>query len=160
MSNSRESTGPIVEQLEARAYSRATELPIRVKEAILNIFPDDIREYVVISEESVEGYQGIPILIITGSLPSKQQAEQTVTHLFQQLSSGDLDYLQKSIDQRIDDDCTLFLRIDKQAAYLKRIEMTMNADVIQLQISIRSWPRCSLSEAKNLIQQLISLAGK
>ncbi len=160
MSNSKESTGPFVEQLEARVYSRVTELPIRVRESLLNIFPEDIREYVVISEESVEGYQGIPILVITGTLSSKKQTEQAVTHLFQQLSSGDLDYLQKSLDQRIDDDCTLFLRIDKQAAYLKRVEMTVNADVIQLQISIRNWPRCSLSDAKNLIQQFISLAGK
>ncbi|MHA2424205.1 MAG: RNA-binding domain-containing protein [Candidatus Thorarchaeota archaeon] len=157
MSNSRESTGPYVERLEARAYSRATELPERVSTAILNLFPENTRERVKISRSSVEGHQGIPMLIITGVLSAKKLTEQAVNFLFQSLSSGDLKSIQRTLDQRIDDDCNFFLRIDKQAAYLERVEMARNTDVISLQIGIRNWPRCSNSDANDLIQNLISI---
>ncbi|MHA1906412.1 MAG: RNA-binding domain-containing protein [Candidatus Thorarchaeota archaeon] len=159
MSNSRESTGPYIERLEARAYSRATELPERVSKSILNLFPEDTRKRVKISKSSVEGHQGIPMLIIKGILSAKKLTEQAAIFILQSLSAGSLKTIQQSLDQRIDNNCTLFLRIDKQAAYLERIEMAMNADVISLQIGVRNWPRCSSSDAKDLIQHLISLTG-
>ncbi len=159
MSNSRKSTGPHVERLEARAYSRATEVPERVSKAILNLFPEDAQEHVLISESSVEGHQGLPIVVLTGVLSDKELTENAVTLLFQKLSAGDLNYILKSLNQRIDDECTFFLRIDKQSAYLERIELAMNADVISLQIILRNLPRCSTTDAEDLIRRLISLTG-
>ena len=159
MSNSTESTGPYVERLEARAYSRATELPERVSQAILNIFPEDTREHIKITTSTVEGHQGIPMLIITGILSTKKLVEPAVNYLFQNFSKGDRKSIQQTLDQRIDD-CTLFLRIDKQKAYLGRIEMAMNADVISLQIDVRNWPRCSDSDVIDLIEHIISAVGE
>jgi RNA binding exosome subunit len=158
MSNSTESTEPFVERLEARAYSRATELPERVSQAILNLFPEDVRKRVKLSTSSVEGHQGIPMLIITGVLKAKKLTEPSVTFLFENLSTGELSSIEQSLDQRIED-CTLFLRIDKQAAYLEQIEMAINTDVISLQITVKNWPRCSDSDIRGLIQHIISVAG-
>jgi RNA binding exosome subunit len=158
MSNSTESTGPYVERLEARAFARATELPERVSQSILNIFPEDAQKRVKITTTNVEGHQGIPMLIIKGVLTAKKLTEPAVNFLFHSLSPGDLTSIEQSLEQRIED-CTLFLRIDKQAAYLERIEMAINVDVISLQIVVKNWPRCSDSDVKGLIQHLISVAG-
>ncbi|MFW9851112.1 MAG: RNA-binding domain-containing protein [Candidatus Thorarchaeota archaeon] len=158
MSNSTESTGPFVERLEARAYSRATELPDRISQAILNLFPEDARKHVKLSTSTVEGHQSIPMLIITGVLTAKKLTEQAVIFLFENLSAGDLSSIEQTLDQRIED-CTVFLRIDKQAAYLEQIEMAINADVISLQIIVKNWPRCSDSDVRDFVQHLISVVG-
>ncbi|MCK5150922.1 MAG: hypothetical protein KAQ65_03735 [Candidatus Thorarchaeota archaeon] len=159
MSDSKGASQPFVERLEARAYSRATEVPERVSKAILNLFSENTQEHVLISESRVEGHQGLPILILTGVMSDKKLTENAVTLLFQKLSAGDLNHILKSLNRRIDDECTFFLRIDKQAAYLEQIELSMNDDVISLQIVIRNLPRCSTTDAEDLIRRFISLTG-
>ena len=54
-----------VAKIEARAYSRETEVSERVAEAILNIYPEKFRGLVELDSTKVEGQAGDKILIFS-----------------------------------------------------------------------------------------------
>jgi len=159
MSDSKGTSEAFIDRLEARAYSRATEVPERVTTAILNIFPETVRDKVKISKAKTVGHLGIPIMIHVGILDDHKLTSFTIQEIFSNLTAGELQSILNTLDLRIDEECTLFLRIDKQIAYLEGIELAMASDVISLQAHIMKWPRCSFTEAEQLIRQLISLTG-
>ena len=67
--------------------------------------------------------------------------------------------LNRSIDLRLDDDSVFFLRLDKQAAFLGKLEITDRADIISVRVHFRDYPRCKKEEAKQMIESLILDAG-
>ncbi|MFW9918053.1 MAG: RNA-binding domain-containing protein [Candidatus Thorarchaeota archaeon] len=147
-----------IDRIEARAFSRATEVPERVRTALLTLFPEDIQEHVILTEETTEGHHKNPIRILNATL-EHPFTDETSRFIFSHLTQSDMDSLLKTFERRIDEDCTFFLRIDKQAAYLGYIEMAMAPDVISLQIYIRKLPRCRPTDAKALIEHYASFAG-
>ncbi len=148
-----------INRLEARAYSRATEVREKVTTAILNIFPETVRDKVAISQEKTNGHLGIPIMVHVGTLDNHKLTSSVMQDIFSNLTANELTSILDTLELRTDEECTLFLRIDKQAAYLEDIKMATVSDVISLQVHMMKWPRCSFTDAEQLIRQLISLAG-
>ncbi|TFF93719.1 hypothetical protein EU546_05850, partial [Candidatus Thorarchaeota archaeon] len=74
-------------------------------------------------------------------------------YLFDQLSRADRLWIVNSLEERLDEQCTLFLRIDKQAAYLGRIKIATGPDVISLRIHFRDYPRCEREQARDFIEK-------
>ncbi len=149
---------PRIDRFQARAFSRVTEISERVQKALLNLYPENVHKHVVIRENVTEGHYGTPIRILT-AVATKEYAEQSVRFLFSSLSEKDAKLLLRTFDRRIDEDCTFFLRIDKQAAYLGHISLARVPDVISCEISIRKIPRCLPEDARSLIATYVSLAG-
>ena len=150
-----------VGRIEARAYCRATEVVERVRTAILNLFPEDSRPSVKTISSQAEGHVGDRIVVITASLERKKACEQTLTHIFESLTDAERQIIETSLEDRLDSQCTLFLRIDKQAAFLGRIELTTEPDVILLRIHLREYPKCQQTEARSeIIERLRSAGGR
>lgn len=160
MSQPVRANGACVDRIEVRAYSRATEVPERVQKALLNLFPESIREQVVVTEEMTEGHLQNPIIVIAASVTQPSLAEATLRLIMSSLTTGELQYILNTIDRRLDVGCTLFLRADKQAAYLGHIELAQNPDVISIQIHIRKFPKCGPTDAKELIQSFVIPTGE
>ncbi len=154
-----DSSQPYIERIEARAFSRATEISDRVKRAILHIFPEDIWEHVTLEEELTEGHHKNPIRVLTAIL-EEPHTDKASRFIFSKLIESDVNLLLETLDRRIDEECTFFLRIDKQAAYLGHIEIARGADVISMQLHIRKSPRCKSDDAKELIEHYVSFAGE
>ncbi|MDF1537568.1 MAG: RNA-binding domain-containing protein [Candidatus Thorarchaeota archaeon] len=159
MSDSKGTSEAFIDRLEVRAYSRATEVPERVTAAILNIFPETVRDKVAISKAKTDGHLGIPIMIHVGILDDHKLTSFAIQEIFSNFAANELQSILNTLELRIDEECTLFLRIDKQTAYLEDIELAIGSDVISLQVHIMKWPRCSFTDAEQLIRQLISLTG-
>jgi RNA binding exosome subunit len=153
------STSPYFDRFEARAFSRATEIPDRVKEALHNLFPEKVQENVVFSEERTEGHHKNPIHVMHVKLRGKR-VKHLVNYLFSEMSHEDMMTLLDTLDSRLDESCNLFLRIDKQAAYLGKIELASLPDVISCQIHIRRYPKCTFKHAKSLLEQYSSSEGE
>ncbi len=149
-----------VGKVEARAFSRATEIVERVESAVLNIFPNELLDRVKITRTMTEGHLQVPVVIITATLEGKKHCESLVTNILSNLSDSDKKYMLKSLNRRIDDECIFFLRIDKQAAYLDEIQLARNTDVISVQIHIRSYPRSTKLEAEDLVAKYIKDTGE
>jgi RNA binding exosome subunit len=142
---------PFIRKIEARAYARATEISERVSTAIQGIFPENVRQNVSISEEWAEGQSGDSISIISGLLENRTECEHSFDFMLKQMEKKDLRAIQRSLDLRLSDHCVLFLRIDKQGAFLGKIRLANTADVISTKIYFRDSPRCKKADAIVLI---------
>lgn len=140
-----------VGKIEAQAYCRATEVLDRVRSAVLNLFPEDIRPDVKTATSQAEGHSGTRIVVIVSSLEKRNLCDRFLSHLFESFSDSERQIIENSLDSRLDDQCTLFLRIDKQAAFLEQLELTTEPDVILLRIHLRDYPRCQRNEARAMI---------
>ena len=144
---------PFIRKIEARAYARATEISERVSTAILGIFPENVRQNVSISEEIAEGQSGDSISIISGVLDNTNDCEISFDYILEQMKKEDLRAIKRTLDLRLSDNCVFFLRIDKQGAFLGKIRLTNNADVIRAKIYFRDSPRCKKKDAILLIEK-------
>ncbi len=153
-----DSSQPYIDRIEARTFSRATEIPERVLTALLTLFPEGVREHVTLTEEETEGHHKNPIHIFSATL-EHPHTDEASRFIFSQLTESDVQSILGTFDLRVDEDCNFFLRIDKQAAYLGHIEIARDPDVISLQLFIRKLPRCREQDARTLIEYYTSLAG-
>jgi len=144
---------PFIRKIEARAYARATEITERVTDAVLNIFPEEIRQSVIVTEDNAEGQSGDRIIIITGVLDNSEDCGNTFNFILKNMKKNDRGEIKRSLDLRLDHNCVFFLRIDKQGAFLRKIRLANNADVIRLQIYFKDSPKCKPEDAIRFIEQ-------
>jgi RNA binding exosome subunit len=144
---------PFIRKIEARVYARATEITDRVATAVLNIFPEEVRKNVSISEEKAEGQSGDTISILSGELIDTEECEITFDFILNHMDKKDRRTVMRSLDLRINDNCVFFLRIDKQGAFLGKIRMTNNTDTIQVRFYFRDSPRCKKKDAMLFIER-------
>lgn len=144
---------PFIRKIEARAYTRATEISERVSTAIHGIFPENIRQNVSISEETAEGQSGDSISIVTGLLDNKNECEISFDFMLKQMDKKDRRAIKRTLDLRLNNNCVFFLRIDKQGAFLGKIRLADNADVLRIRIYFRDSPRCKKEDAMVLIEK-------
>ena len=144
---------PFIRKIEARAYSRATEISERVSTAICGIFPEDVRQNVSFSEEMAEGQSGDSISIVTGLLDNRNECEISFDYMLKQMEKKDRRAIKRTLDLRLNNNCVFFLRIDKQGAFLGKIRLADNADVIRTRIYFRDSPRCKKKDAILLIEK-------
>jgi RNA binding exosome subunit len=150
---------PFVAKVEARAYSRATEDSDRVVAAILNLYPEKFRELVELKSTKVEGQSGDTILIVESKLIDKIGTETTLDYIFGRLNENDRRHLSSSLTDRIDKNCLLFVRIDKQAAFLDDIVLAKGPDVIIIRIHIRQYPKCRQEEVRIMLEERLRAVG-
>ncbi|MGY5852016.1 MAG: RNA-binding domain-containing protein [Candidatus Thorarchaeota archaeon] len=143
----RESATLFVGKIEARAYSRATEVVDRVKTAILNVFPEEYHHRVKVHENRTKGHLQSSIVVVTASIEAKKGCEASLEHILGSLSEDDRRALNKTLDLRLDENCTLFLRIDKQASLLGQVRLINGPDTISVRIHLRQYPRCVRDDA-------------
>jgi RNA binding exosome subunit len=148
-----------VAKVEARAYSRATEISERVVTAILNLYPENFRDSVKFETTKVEGQSGDEILIVEATLEDKVGSEETLDFILRKFEERDCRRLQNSLARRLDKNCLLFIRIDKQEAFLDNIVLARDPDVISVQIHIRQYPRCRFEDAMKMLEDRLRAVG-
>ena len=148
-----------VAKIEARAYSRATELQDRVESAVLNVFPEEFRKDVVVGTSKAEGHSGFDIRIIVASLKKERGCESTLDHIIASFDDRDRRRMKNSLLRRLDENCSFFLRIDKQAAFLDTLSLADGPDVISVRIDIKQYPKCNQKDAVELLETRLREAG-
>ncbi|MFW9767431.1 MAG: RNA-binding domain-containing protein [Candidatus Thorarchaeota archaeon] len=148
-----------VAKIEARAYSRATELPDRVESAILNVFPEEFQKDVLVKSSRVESHSGYAIKVIVASLRKEKDCESTLDHIFTGFDDRDRRRLKNSLLRRLDENCSFFLRIDKQAAFLGKLVLADGPDVISVRIDIKHYPKCKQEDAIEMLETHLRTAG-
>ncbi len=120
-----------ISALHARALCHATEDFGKVQEAMRNAFGDcglQVRE--------TEGHHGNPIIIIECTV----QDAGGILGFFSKLSDADLHQLLETLEERVDEDSHLFLKVDKQSAFKGRITLSSGEDVLSVRAKVRSFP--------------------
>ncbi|WP_424014882.1 RNA-binding protein [Halorubrum xinjiangense] len=102
--------------VDLRAFSYATEDVKRVEQALYSLLPEDVEL------ERVEnvGHHGDRIVVLSARV---ERADE-MRHVLDRLSElEDLDRVLGELDERVDDNCALFLRLDKQAAFRDEVRL-------------------------------------
>jgi RNA binding exosome subunit len=148
---------PFVNKIETRAYARVTEIPERVTTSIQSVFPEHLRQRLVITKSKAEGQAGDAIIIIIATLEGQDDCEPVLRYIFEQMDRSSLRTIERSLDIRLDDDCNFFLRIDKQAAFLGNLKIGEEIDVINVRFRFKQYPRCKREEVILLIENRLQV---
>jgi len=125
--------GPMTfHSLSFRAFSQATEDEEKVSQAIK--FASGAAE----TERAVsEGYHGNKIVILHADIRTAKR----IREFFHRLREEDVRKILDTLELRVDEDCTFYLRLDKQQAYLGNLVVSETGDVISLSGKIKSYPK-------------------
>jgi RNA binding exosome subunit len=139
-------------KVEAVVHSHATENEKKVIKALMEVFPQDVRNRLVMVREELSGHYNNPIIRITAETPNEEDALKTFEYILSRLSSADVGYIRSSLDERVDKNGVLHLRVSKQDAYLGRLVVLEGDDVIKISIHIEGRRRKVLQELERYLK--------
>ena len=126
----------IVASVEVESFAHATEDQRRVIQALLNVMPEDVRrrfDRKAILYNTLQGHYGNPITYYRFRL-EREEAQRVAEYLLKSFDDTDSELILSSLENR-SDGSSLYLRIDKQYAYLGKIRLLQGDDVIRIKIS-------------------------
>ena len=135
--------------VDLRAFSYATEDVKRVEQALRSLLPEDVEL------ERVEnvGHHGDRIVVLSARV---ERADE-MRHVLDRLAElEDLDRVLDELDERVDDNCALFLRLDKQAAFRGDVRLGPGLTV---RTKVEAYPAKKEKAVANARETLARLAG-
>jgi RNA binding exosome subunit len=135
--------------VDLRAFCYATEDEKRVGDALRTLFPDD--DELELDRTETEGFNGDRILVLSIRLERADEMRYVLSRL------TDLDDIETVIDElgdRVDDDCTFFLTLDKQAAFRGEVA---RGDGITMRAKVEAYPAEKDSAVENVRETLEQL---
>lgn len=140
-------------EVEITTHCHATEDLEKVKYAVLNLLPEELRKGVEIKYQELKGYYGNPIIRLSVTIRGPEALD-VAKYILSRLPPHDRRYLIYSIEQRYDKhNNKLYIRLSKQDSYLGTPTLYDGSDVIRVVFSF-SITR-SEDEVKRLIESLV-----
>jgi RNA binding exosome subunit len=122
--------------IDIRVFAHATEDTAKVEAATKNLFPLSLSENIVFTITTLSGHHSNPIVLFTAQLTDRKLLPSALTKLGEDLSTLDKEQLNEDIKLHLDKG-NLYLRFDKQAAYLGTAKLTQN-DPIHVKIHFKN----------------------
>jgi RNA binding exosome subunit len=133
--------------VEVRAFCYATEAEDRVETALRTLLPADV----ALERAESEGHFGDPILVLSARVERTDEVREVLAALAH-LPATEYDRLVAELDERVDEDCNLFVSLDKQAAYDGEVRL---GDGITLRGKVEAYPakrEAALENARDLLE--------
>ena len=125
-----------VAYVDVRFCVHATEDVEKVMKAIRNVLAlENEEDEIAFNKDTVEGHYGNPITFFDARIKNKKAIKAVVENLTANLSSFDKDELNNTLE-RCFEKGSLFLRLDKQAAFQGKIKF-VSSDPIRMRIRFR-----------------------
>ncbi|MFC4356756.1 RNA-binding protein [Halobium salinum] len=116
--------------IDLRTFCYATEDEKRVEEAIRAFLPEEFE----VERSTTEGYHGDRIVVLS----ARVEKADDVRHVLARLSElDDIDRVMDELDDRVDDNCSFFLRLDKQAAFRGEVR---RGEGLTLRAKVEAYP--------------------
>ena len=122
--------------VEVRVFSHATEDPEKVQMAVCNILPEQLTQELVFSKSTLTGHYGNPITLLEIKLEDRKLLPLMLKKIGSSLSALDKEALEEEFKLRLEKR-SLFLRFDKQSAFLGNIKIGSN-DPIRVKIHFKN----------------------
>lgn len=138
--------------VDLRTFCYATEDEKRVEQALRRFLPE---EYEI--ERAVNsGHHGDRIVVFSARVDNADD----VRHVLQQLSElPDIETVIAELDERVDDNCAFFLRLDKQDAFKGKVD---RGPGITLRAKVEAYPAkqpAAVENAREALEQAREHAG-
>jgi len=125
--------------VDVRAFCYATEDERRVETALRTLLPEEVE----IDRETSEGYHGDRIVVLSARVENADD----VRHVLGRLADApEFDRLLDELDERVDENCSLFVRLDKQAAFRGEVRLGRG---ITLRAKVEAYPAKRESAVEN-----------
>ena len=138
--------------VKVKAVCYATEDEDLIHDVMVNLIGSDDEE--LFDVDISEGLHGNPITVIDANLSHNKEYER----LFRNIGEGPLKIVLDEIEQRVDDDCVLYLRLDKQKAVQGVYEISHTGDVISITAKVVAHPAKKEIAVENAKQYLTRFA--
>ncbi len=149
----------MIHYIYLRTSAQATEDPEKVRSALKLLLPPPGRsakkDSITVHETVTTGYHGNPIIVMEAELKQNKDCQYVVDRIREHLGPAGISRLAAELPQRVDDDCNLYIRFNKQEAYLGKLMTTAKSDSILVRIKIKAYP----ARPENAIQVARSLLG-
>jgi len=133
--------------VDLRTFCYATEDEKRVERALRTFLPE---EYPIDRAEN-EGHHGDRIVVLSARLENADDVRYVLGRL---TDLGAIDRVTDELDERIDDNTSLFLRLDKQAAFNGGVEL---GGGITLRAKVEAYPAKHQAAVENATEAFESL---
>jgi len=125
--------------VDLRAFCYATEDDKRVEQALRTFLPEEVE----IERAASEGHHGDRIVVLS----SRVETADEMRHVLSKVAElPDADGLLSELDERVDDNCSLFLRFDKQAAYRGEVAL---GEGITFRAKVEAYPAEKAAAVEN-----------
>jgi len=121
--------------VEVSVIAHATEDPKKVLQALRNIFPDTTRSETKVTTQHLKGHHGNPINRMRTDLKKAKAINQFFDHLMNSLEVEDQRLIVENMDTHMDEEGNLYLRVDKQAAYMGEVRLKQE-DPIRIRVKL------------------------
>jgi len=121
--------------IDIRVFAHATEDVEKVLKAVYNILPTELADEIVFKKTNLRGHYRNPIVLLETRIKRRDAAKAVFRKLASGLSSLDRELLNSEIRQHFNKG-NLFVRLDKQSAYLNELKLRSD-DPIHFRIHFR-----------------------
>ncbi len=122
------SSKPPIGYIDIRVFAHATEDTDKVETAAKNLLPTELAETIIFQKTNLTGHHGNPIVLFTAQLTDKKTLPIALQKIGSGLNSLDKEELRSNLKLHLEKR-NLYLRFDKQAAFLGTIKFTQNDPV-------------------------------
>jgi len=123
--------------LEVELIVHATEDPEKALAAIMNVLPGEARERVKLKSKELKGHHGNPIRLLRARVRDRALAAAIFRHVLSRLPGPDRERLLRWELKRRVSGGSLYLRLDKQWAFLGQVRLCQ-ADPIWMKVKFSS----------------------
>ena len=116
--------------VELRTFVYATEDEERVRRALRTFLPEDVE----VERSTGEGHHGDRIIVLSARVETADGIRQVLAAVAE---LEEYDELIDELDERIDEDCSLFVQFGKQAAFRDEVAL---GDGIMLRAKVEAYP--------------------
>ncbi len=124
-----------IERIIVSAVVHSTEDSEKVAMAMATIFPFKFE----ISRFKAKGHFGNPIEYLEVEIGRKREIRDFWNNLMR-LLEGQKEEILRTIERRIDDQGNMYIRLDKQKAYLGEVVLTEGGDAIVIKAKLVTYP--------------------
>ena len=138
--------------VKVKAVCYATEDEDLIHDVMMELIGTDDDE--CFDVDISEGLHGNPITVIDANLTHNKEYER----LFRNIGEETLRTVLEEIEQRVDDDCVMYMRLDKQKAVGGVYELSHSGDVISITAKIVSHPakkEVAVKNAKEFLTRML-----
>ena len=150
----------MIHYIYLRTSAQATEDPEKVRSALKLLLPPKGRlakkDSITVHETITTGYHANPIIVMEAELKQNKDCKYLVDRIREHLGPAGISQLAAELENRVDDDCTLYIRFNKQEAYLGKLMTTTKSDSILVRMKIKAYP----ARPDKAIQAARSLLGE
>ena len=124
----------MIHNISYRVFVYGTENEEKVKEAVQTLFPNSHPQ-----TDTTEGYFKNPVLILHDKITKNREIKELV-NVLKQIDDTSKKQLFNELENKMDERRNLFLRFDKQRAYLGDLKIIEHGDAIHVKINVAAYP--------------------